>query len=285
MAQRDRAPEATPNVVDRRRVVPKMPLAGVRVVDFSWVMAGPMATKMLGALGAEVIKIESSLRPEFAFREAWFAVINNNKKSCTLDITKPEAQACIRDIVATSDVVVENFSARVLAKNNVAYEDLVRIKPDIIFVSASGLGREGPERDMLAYGSLLQAYSGRVGPDRPRQPGARRHGRHAGLDRSGYRAVGDAGDPGGAAAPCRDRRRVFHRSLHARGNGRAAARCLLHAGLGRQPASAGASTSSARRRPVCFRCHGEDDWLALSVRDDAEWAALCRAAAARSGGA
>jgi len=141
----------------------KLPLAGVRIVDFSWVMAGPMATKMLGAMGAEIIKVESTTRPEFAFREAWFAVINNNKKSCTLDITMPQAQALLRDLVATSDVVVENFSSRVLAKNNLAYEHLSKVKPDLIFVSASGLGRTGPERDLLAYGSLLQAYSGRVG--------------------------------------------------------------------------------------------------------------------------
>ena len=121
-----------------------LPLHGVRVVDFSWVMAGPMATKMLGALGAEIVKIESTARPEFAYREAWFAVINNNKKSCTLDITRPEAQAMIRDLVAGSDVVVENFSAHVMAKNGLTYEDLAKVNPGIVFVSASGLGRAGP---------------------------------------------------------------------------------------------------------------------------------------------
>ena len=62
-------------------------LAGIRVVDFSWVVAGPMATKRLGAMGAEIIKIESTTRPEFSFRQAWFAIINNNKRSCTLNIT------------------------------------------------------------------------------------------------------------------------------------------------------------------------------------------------------
>src|SRR5919108_4426851 len=141
----------------------KLPLAGIRVIDLSWVMAGPMATKMLGAMGAEIIKIESTVRPEFAFRERWFSVINNNKRSCTLDITTAEGQDIVRRITATSDVVVENFSARVLRKNSLAYDDLIKVKPDLIFVSASGLGRTGPESDMLAYGSLLQAYSGRVG--------------------------------------------------------------------------------------------------------------------------
>ena len=67
-------------------------LSGIRVVDFSWVVAGPMATKRLGAMGAEIIKIESAARPEFSYRDGWYAVINNNKRSCTLNITSPEGQ-------------------------------------------------------------------------------------------------------------------------------------------------------------------------------------------------
>ena len=253
------------------------PMAGIRVVDFSWVMAGPMATKTLGAMGAEIIKIESSLRPEFSFREAWFAVINNNKKSCTLDITKPEAQACIRDMVATSDVVVENFSARVLAKNNLGYEDVVEIKPDIIFVSASGLGRTGPERDLLAYGSLLQAYSGRVnlmGRMNPELEGM-------GVMPAWTDPVTSLWETLAIQAALKHREATGEGCYIDLSMLEATVALLpdaiLRASLG-QPSDERGSESELGASPSgCFRCNGDDDWLALSIRSDAEWAALCRA--------
>ena len=260
-----------------RRPMAKLPLAGVRVVDFSWVMAGPMATKTLGAMGAEIIKIESSLRPEFSFREAWFAVINNNKKSCMLDITKPEAQACIRDIVATSDVVVENFSARVLAKNNLAYEDVVKVKPDIIFVSASGLGRTGPERDLLAYGSLLQAYSGRVnlmGRMNPELEGM-------GVMPAWTDPVTSLWETLAIQAALKHRQTTGEGCYIDLSMLEATVALLpdaiLRASLG-QPSDERGSESELGASPSgCFRCNGDDDWLALSIRSNAEWAALCRA--------
>jgi crotonobetainyl-CoA:carnitine CoA-transferase CaiB-like acyl-CoA transferase len=255
----------------------KLPLTGVRVVDFSWVMAGPMATKMLGAMGAEIIKIESSQRPEFSFREAWFAVINNNKKSCTLDITKPEAQAHIRGIVATSDVVVENFSARVLAKNHLAYEDLVAVRPDIIFVSASGLGRTGPERDLLAYGSLLQAYSGRVnlmGRLNPELEGM-------GVMPAWTDPVTSLWETLAIQAALKHREATGEGCYIDLSMLEATVALLpdaiLRASLG-QPSNERGSESELGASPSgCFRCNGDDDWLALSIRSDAEWSALCRA--------
>src|SRR5450759_2505483 len=99
-------------------------LQGVRVVDFSWVMAGPMATKMLGAMGAEIIKIESSERPEFLQRDGMFSVINRNKRSCTLNFTSTAGQELLRNLVAESDIVVENFSGGVLKKYGLSYDDL-----------------------------------------------------------------------------------------------------------------------------------------------------------------
>jgi crotonobetainyl-CoA:carnitine CoA-transferase CaiB-like acyl-CoA transferase len=261
---------------DRVSKSPSMlPLAGVRVIDFSWVMAGPMATKMLGAMGAEIIKIESTTRPEFSFREAWFAVINNNKKSVTLDITRPEAQSILHDLVATSDVVVENFSSRVLAKNNLAYEHLAKIKPDIIFVSASGLGRTGPERDVLAYGSLLQAYSGRVGMMGRMNP-----------ELEGMGVMPAWTDPVTALwetiailAAHRHRRQTGEGSYIDLSMLEATVALLpdaiLRAGLG-QPQRDKADRGAFGVAPSgCFRCAGDDEWLALSVRDERQWGALC----------
>ncbi len=267
---------ASPTRGERTDESPSMlPLAGVRVVDFSWVMAGPMATKMLGAMGAEIIKIESTTRPEFSFREAWFAVINNNKKSCTLDITRPEAQDILYDLVATSDVVVENFSSRVLAKNNLAYEHLAKIKPDIIFVSASGLGRTGPERDVLAYGSLLQAYSGRVGMMGRMNP-----------ELEGMGVMPAWTDPVTALwetiailAALRHRRQMGEGTYIDLSMLEATVALLpdaiLRAGLG-QPKRDKEDRGEFGAAPSgCFRCAGTDDWLAISVQTDEQWRGLC----------
>jgi crotonobetainyl-CoA:carnitine CoA-transferase CaiB-like acyl-CoA transferase len=256
---------------------PRLCLDGIRVVDFSWVVAGPMATKVLGAMGAEVIKIESSTRPEFAMRQAWFKVINNSKRSCTLNITTPEGQALIRGIVATSDVVIENFSAGVLTKNNLGYEELRKIRPDLIFVSASGLGRIGPERDLLAYGSLLQAYSGRVSLIGALNPG---------LEAMGVMPAWT--DP---VTSLWESLAVLAALRHRAATGEGAyidlsmleatvallPDAVLHATMGQSTDERGCESEIGAAPSGCFPCAGEDAWLAVSVRDDAEWQGYCRA--------
>ena len=252
-------------------------LSGVRVVDFSWVVAGPMATKRLGAMGAEIIKIESAARPEFAYRDGWFAVINNNKRSSTFNITTPDGQDLIRQLVAGSDIVVENFSSRVLAKNNLAYEDLRKVRPELIFVSASGLGRTGPEQDMLAYGSLLQAYSGRV---------SLIGSLNAGLEAMGIMPawtdpVTSLWESLAIMAALRHRATTGEGSYIDLSMLEATVALLpdavLHSALGLKTQENGSEGEIGAAPSGCFRCRGEDDWIAVSVRDDAEWNGLCRA--------
>lgn len=251
------------------------PLAGLRVVDFSWVVAGPMATKMLGALGAEIIKIESSQRAEFAHRSGWFAGINNNKRSCTVDITTPDGQALIRDLVAQSDVVVENFSSRVLRKNGLAYDDLRKVKPDIVYVSASGLGREGPERDLLAYGSLLQCYSGRVGLIGRANPQLEAMG----VMPAWTDPVTSLWESFAILAALRHRAATGHGAFIDLSMLEATVAllpdALLHAGLGRAVQRDGSAEDLSAPLSGLFRCAGEDDWLAVSAPDDAARAGLC----------
>ncbi len=253
------------------------PLAGIRVVDFSWVVAGPMATKMLGALGAEVIKIESSQRPEFAYRGGWFAGVNNNKRSVTVDITAPEGQALIRDLVARSDVVVENFSSRVLRRNGLAYEDLKSVRPDLVYVSASGLGREGPERDLLAYGSLLQSYSGRVGLIGRANPQLEAMG----VMPAWTDPVTSLWESFAILAALRHRARTglgaFIDLSMLEATVALLPDALLHAGLGRAVPRDGSAEDLCGAPSGLFRCAGEDEWLALSVRDAAAWGGLCTA--------
>jgi benzylsuccinate CoA-transferase BbsF subunit len=135
-------------------------LDGVRVVDFSWVVAGPFCTKLLALMGAEVIKVESATRAQYKERGAWFSILNNSKKSCTLNLATGAGQAIVKRLIGISDVVVENFSTGVMDRLGLGHEALRATKADLIYVSSSGVGRTGPGRNWLAYGSLLQGLSG-----------------------------------------------------------------------------------------------------------------------------
>lgn len=254
----------------------ELSLSGIRIVDFSWVMAGPMTTKMLGAMGAEIIKIESSTRPEFSVRDGMFSVINNNKKSCTLNITTPEGQDLIRELVASSHVVVENFSSRVLVQYGLSYDRLREVKPDIMFVSASGMGRTGPERDLLAYGSLLQGYSGRVGMIGEPNPA---------LEAMGILPAWT--DP---ITALWETMAILTAVRHWRQTGQGAyidlsmleatvallPEALLHAALGEDVKERRSTTEPGASPSGVFRCNGADEWLSLSVHNDEEWRGLCR---------
>ncbi len=253
----------------------RMVLSGLRVVDFSWIIAGPLTTKMLGAMGAEVIKVESSSRAEHAARGGTFPLLNNNKRSITIDITRPEAQELLYRLVAMSDVVVENFSARVLTKYRLGYDTLRKVRPDLIFVSASGVGRSGPQRDALAYGTLLQAYSGRAGLIGPPN-----------LKQEAMGILPIWTDPVTAMWEALSILAAIH---HRRRTGKGAyvdlsmlestvallPDALLRAGLGIGEPGPGGNEDGESAPGGCFRCAGEDEWIAVAVRSDAEFRALC----------
>jgi len=137
-------------------------LDGVRILDFTWVVAGPYATRMLADLGAEIIKVQSHVtsRGSDANGAAAFSTFNRNKYGVTLNMRKPEAVEIARRLARVSDVVVDNFSARVMNSWGLDYESLKVLKPDIIAVSMSGLGHSGPWRDHVSYGPTLQALTG-----------------------------------------------------------------------------------------------------------------------------
>lgn len=149
-------------------------LDGIRIVDFSWVRAGPWATRWLGALGAEIIKIEwpenergrlpSSTTPkgmEVNLNTSGnFNDTNVNKKSITLNVRSPKGLAIVKRLIAVSDIVIENFSSRVLQKWGLGYDELVKIKPDIVYVSMSGYGHTGRNHHYTTFGPVAQAAAG-----------------------------------------------------------------------------------------------------------------------------
>jgi crotonobetainyl-CoA:carnitine CoA-transferase CaiB-like acyl-CoA transferase len=151
------------------------PLAGIRVLDFTWVRAGPWATRWLGAFGAEVIKIEWPERPDILRRHRYavppgmeqgpntsghFNNTNANKLSVTLNVRTPRGLELVKRLIAVSDIVVENFSSRVLQDWGLSYAEMQRIRPDIIYVSMAGFGHTGRYHHYTTMGPSAQALSG-----------------------------------------------------------------------------------------------------------------------------
>jgi benzylsuccinate CoA-transferase BbsF subunit len=149
------------------------PLEGIRVVDFSWNVAGPTSTKVLAALGADVIKIEWPGRPDpgraFSFSPVtpgifdsggFFADLNLGKRSFTVDPTDPAGKALVEELIAASDAVVESYSARVMPKWGLGYDRLRELNPSIVYLSVSGFGHTGPHASYVSYGPTAQAVSG-----------------------------------------------------------------------------------------------------------------------------
>ena len=142
-------------------------LRGIRILDFSRVLAGPMATMVLGDLGAEVIKIEPpsgdetrSWAPIVDGESAYYMSINRNKRSIVINLKKPEARDIVRRLIERSDVVIENFRPGVAKSLGIDYKSVRRINQNIIYCSIKGYGSRSPYKGKPAYDLLLQAMSG-----------------------------------------------------------------------------------------------------------------------------
>jgi benzylsuccinate CoA-transferase BbsF subunit len=157
-----------------------LPLCNYRIVDFGTAWAGPMAAQLLADLGAEVIKVETRTRLDGlrlgrplvgediagGDRGLWpelqpvFHGINRNKLGVTLNLKTEEGLELVRQLIARSDVVMDNYSPGVLERLGLHYPELQRLRPDIILVSMPSVGESGPLRDILAYAPIIQALSG-----------------------------------------------------------------------------------------------------------------------------
>lgn len=147
------------------------PLSGYRVLDLSRVLAGPWASQIFADLGAEVIKVERPGKgddtrawgPPFVATSgmsAYFCAANRGKKSVTIDISKPEGQALIKKLSASSDVLLENFKVGGLSKLGLGPEDLLKHNPRLVYCSITGFGQTGPYRNRAGYDFLMQGMGG-----------------------------------------------------------------------------------------------------------------------------
>ena len=248
-----------------------LPLSGVRVLDFSWVIAGPTTTRYLAAMGAEVIKVEAPGRGDPGRASELHTVLGQAKRGIVLDLKKPEAVDVARALAARSDVLVENFATGVMDRLGLG-ADAVRAKnPSLIYVSASGLGRTGPESHAVAYGTLLQCYAGFAGLNR--HPDISPRVGFAWLDPMCGLMLAFVT----AAALWRRRRdgaaaRIDFSMIEAMLW--TMAEPLLATQLRAAPAPCG-NFSDGHVPHGAYRCAGDDDWIAIAVRNDAEWRQLC----------
>jgi benzylsuccinate CoA-transferase BbsF subunit len=271
-----RAPEACVKATDAHigANTTLRPLEGVRVVDFGWVLTGPICTRLLASLGAEVIKIESAARPDLSSRDLGWQELNPGKRSITLNLKQARARELARDLIAHSDVVVENFSTGVMERLGLDYVRLQHVNPRIIMASSSAVGRTGPDREQVAYGTLIQCLTGWAALSaHPGYPPRSAGGVWtdpltatfetflilAAIWRQRITGIGllidlSMAETTLAALPEPVLAWTLARQvLQPRGN-----RHPLYAPQGAYPA------------------RGDDRWIALSVQSDTEWTALCR---------
>ncbi len=263
------------------------PLAGVRILDFGWILSVPYAGGWLGALGAEVIRIESNTRLEpgrsglsgaadgvqGVNRSAIWNCLNHSKLGVTLNIRDPEAQSLVKELAAVSDVVMENFSTGVLDRNGLGYDDLRRVRPDLVMISGSTMGTYGPERKSSGFGPNVCSYAG--------QPSV-----------TGY-VGGQPQNLGGNWPDYLVGTMMVHSTLSAlwhrrkTGEGQKIELAMAEVVSAMMPEAFLDYAMNGRvaerignRDPHMsphnvYRCEGEDQWAAIAVGSDEEWRVLC----------
>lgn len=272
-------------------------LGRVRICDFTGQLAGAGATKILAMFGAQVIRVEDRLRQGqwdiFRGNGPWsderrginlggtFNNHNVEKMGVTLDMRKPEAKDILAELISVSDAVTENFSKGVLDRWGFSYEEMVRIKPDIIYVSNSGFGHTGPYSDFKTWGPIVQAVSGLTF-----QSGL------AGMPPAGW-GYSYMDHTGGYQMAIAILMALYHRNRTGVGqwvdmscsDGAAALNgpSVLDYTINGLPTRRSGNPDSNRSQYPrmaphgIYRCKGEDRWAAVAARNDAEWLAVCEA--------
>lgn len=265
-----------------------LPLKGLRIIDLTMGWAGPSATRQMGDLGAEVIKVESCQYPDW-FRGTdqrgpyhpertyektyWFQQMNRNKRGITLNLTTEIGRTLLKRLLKDADAVIDNYAADVLPRMGLGPEAMLQLNPRLVVVTMPAFGMTGPWSGVRAYGSTLEqacglpSVTGREG-DPPTML-------HAAL-----------GDPfGGVSAAAAlmlgfMQQRNTGAGQHIDLSAVEALLPLVAPSVIEQSATGTSGPRIGNRHPRfvpngCFPCLGEDQWVTLAVRSDAEWQALC----------
>ena len=265
-----------------------LPLRGVRIVEMGQLIAIPYAIKLLGDMGAQVMRIEACARlepyrassfyendprGEYWNRGANFYEQNRNKLGLTLDLGKPQGIDALEELIAVSDVFVENFTPRVMKNFGLEYEDVRRVRPDIIMVSSTGYGYTGPWAGFGAIAYSTEAATGLAYmtgykggppaiPDMPHTDFvAAEHTAFAIMAALIHRARTGQGQFIDVSQAQTVSSTIPEALMDYAGNGRIQER------MGNQ--------HPTMAPHGCYPCRGKDQWIALAIATDAQWGALC----------
>lgn len=261
-------------------------LEGIRIIDCSMWFAGPLTTLLLAEMGAEVIKVESIQAMDGwrgalanpASQNMWetaptYNSVNHNKHDLTLDLTRPQGAEIFKRLVAVGDVVVENYTPRVMANFGLAYEVLSAINPALIMVSMPGYGGTGPWRDYVAFAFLMEELSGfpqLTGyPDGPPML----------MGASQADAIG--GYQGAfAVLTALEYRRKTGKGQYVDLSQLEAMTCLMAEPILDYGMNGRIWPRQGNRHPAmaphgCYRCKGEEKWVTIAVADDDAWGRFC----------
>ena len=274
-------------VSGQRALKGTLPFEGIRVTDFGWIYALPYATAWLGALGADVIKIESSTRPDLVRflsgtdgvtsinRSGIFNAINFSKRSLHLNLSHPKARDIAIRLIRMSDIVAENFTTRTMRNLGLAYDDLRRIRPDLIMISGTSLGQTGPYADTVGWGPTNQAFAGTS---------------HLTGYPDGFPCAGGGTWPDfavGVAMVFALTAALYHRSRTGQGQYIDLSMCEVVTSM-MPEAMLDYFMNGVERGPIgnrdpemaphgVFPVKGNDRWVAIAVPNDAEFGILCEA--------
>jgi len=274
----------------------KLPLEGIRIADCTQAWAGPHCTQQLADLGAEVIKVEPPYGATRGDRKAtsgvyqngepgekpWnrqcvFNVLNRNKLSVSLDLSKEDGKRLLKDLVKISDIVIDNYAAGVMDRLGIGYEELRKVKPDIIVASANGYGPSGPWVRYHSFGVVQEpmcgfmALTGYVGDETPYRSGVDYIDPVTGTHMAGaliaallHRDKTGEGQHINVSMTESAVNFVGPEILDYTINGR----LLEHKG--------NRHNQEAMAPHGCYRCKGEDEWITIAIGSDEEWKAFCR---------
>jgi crotonobetainyl-CoA:carnitine CoA-transferase CaiB-like acyl-CoA transferase len=270
----------------------KLPLEGIRVLDFCQMWAGPHATEWLSIMGAEVIKLETLTRLDYMRTVgapqglagtgpnvgSAFASLSWGKKSITLNMTTPKAQELAKKLIRRCDVVAENFGGGVLERWGLGYTQMQELKPDIIYYAGSGYGRSGPQKERPAYAEIVDAFSGATSVNgfpggepsvvgvSPWTDGAQAmHGAYSILAAVYFHKITGQGQ--------------YIDASMIEGSSNFLGELVMSNIINGCEGELSGNRDQAMAPHGCYPCrntHDEDEWIAIAVANQKEWLALCK---------
>ncbi len=259
----------------------RLPLDGIRIADFCWGLSGPYSMEWLSLLGAEVLHIETSTRPGMGRLPATpnqspgFNNLNYGKKGITLNLQTEKGLELAKKLIMVSDIVADSFAYGVMERRGLGYEELRKIKPDIIVFSKNTMGSYGRERHMFGWGTAVISYAGLAAV--------------TGYEDDGIPQMMGGTWPDytiGGYSPFTILAALYHRNKTGEGMFIDYSMCegvitmipeaIMDYTMNGRIATPRGNTDERMAPHGVYRCQGEDKWIAITVRNDGEWRSLCQ---------